>query len=105
MDPSNWDGVLDNQQREAVELLKHDYRDAWSPKATKRAAPPVAPSTDAEALERGTMESLVSVMREGVALTDRYLPRLRRASSRDLARRVRASHAKLINELGAMSAH
>lgn len=105
MDPANWDGTFDSQQREAVALLQHDYREAWSPRAPKGPKPAPASGGDAEALERATMQSLVSIMREGVALTDRYLPRLRRASSRDLARRVRSSHAKLIKELGAMSSH
>ncbi len=105
MDPGNWDSMFDTQQQETVTLLRHDYREAWATKGPKRATAPVASDTAAEALERGTMESLVSVMRESVALTDRYLPRLRRASSRDLARRVRSSHVKLIKELGAMSGH
>lgn len=105
MDPANWDGMFDGQQREALALLKHDYREELSPRTIKPTAPVTSVRDDAESVEQASMRSLIAMMREGVALSDRFLPRLRRASSRNLARRVRSSHMKLIRELSAMSGH
>lgn len=105
MDPGNWDTMFDGQQNEARTLLKHDYREELGPVPTRPSAPLTPARADAEANEEASMQSLIAVMRQGVVLCDRFMPRLRRASSRDLARRVHSSHVQLIKELGAMSGH
>lgn len=104
-DPSNWDGIFDNHQREAVALLKHDYREVLSPRAGVAGVPGASPGGQAEAAEQASMRSLVAAMRECLVLTNRFLPRLRRASTRDLARRVRASHVELIKSLDTPTGH
>ncbi len=102
-DPANWDETLDKQQREAVALLKHDYREELSPRA--RAAGGGPPNSASESDEQTRMRSLSAALRQGVAIANRFLPRLRRASARDLARRVRATHSDIIKNLGASAGH
>lgn len=105
MDPAAWDTGMDGQQREALTLLKHDYGETLSP-----LAPPPTPSprgsassgaeaTDAHGAEEGKVRGLVALTRETIALTDKFAPKLRRASTRDLARRVRRSQASLLKQL------
>ena len=98
MDPAAWDGTFDTQQREAVALLKHDYGEVLTPRAG--AIP--APAGAGEAAERAMSQALMSRLREAVTLSKRALPRLRRASTRSLARQVIGTHGKLIEELSAM---
>lgn len=105
MDPANWDGLFDVQQREAVALLQHDYREVFTPRTGVASTPSARVAEGRDADERAGMHSLVAAMRQAVTLTEHFLPRLRRASSRDLARRVRTSHAELIKKLGTAARH
>lgn len=103
MDPAAWDGTFDTQQREAVALLQHDYGELLTPRSSIPAAPVQAPQ--GEDAERAAARVLRSRLREAIALSKRALPRLRRASSRSLARQVISTHGKLIEELSAMTGH
>ena len=111
MDPADWDNALDALQREALALLKHDYGETLSPSAARhlgtttavgsqKAMSSEAPGADAD--QHG-MRDLVSIMRETIALSRQYTPRLRRASTRDLARRVRKSQDALLKQLAGIT--
>lgn len=104
VDPADWDGALDVQQRQAIGLLKHDYGEVFSPVAPKgpaRSAQPSAHRTDNDMTEmEDEITGLVTEMRQVVTLSNAAMPHLRRASTRELARRVGQSHAALIRKLG-----
>ena len=111
MDPADWDTALDALQREALGMLTHDYDETFSPSAARRmptlttvgspnAASSTAPHGDGN---QSAMPGLATIMRETIALSSRYAPKLRRASTRDLARRVRKSQAALVKQLAGMA--
>lgn len=106
VDPADWDGALDLQQRQAIALLKHDYGEVFSPVAPKGSARSAPPSTQRAGNELADMENrmsgLATQMRQVVTLSDAAMPHLRRASTREFARRVAQSHAALIRKTGAL---
>ena len=109
MDPADWDAAFDLQQREAVAMLKHDYNEVFSPVAQTPRAPTghgAATGGSAEpAGMDGEMKSLVALMRQTVNLSNAAMPRLRHASTRGLARKVRDANAALILKVGSPMSH
>ena len=107
MDPADWDNALDALQREALSMLKHDYGETLSPSAARRTATsaprgkPDAASSTAPQGDGGqsAMRGLATMMHETIALSNRYAPTLRRASTRDLCRRVKKSQTALRKQL------
>ena len=110
-DPAEWDGAFDGQQRESVALLRHDYQEVFVPLAARAASRPAAAArtTEMGAGEMGgtddSMQALASLMQQAVTMTNRSMPRLRRASTRDFARRVRKTHEELLVKLGRSESH
>lgn len=116
MDPSEWDGRLDAEKREMLSLLRKHYGEDYSPRASGPAQPadsaspgamgsmPMSggpPSEKAEAEHMAGQARIVSQLRDGAALTDRFASRLRRTEVRDLARRVQVSQLELARKLAA----
>ncbi len=110
MDQADWDSVFDLQERQAVTMLKHDYDELFSPAAPMQHGPMEhgtsanVGSADMDGME-AEMTALATLMRQTLSLTDAAMPRLRRASTRDLARRVREPHATLVRKVGSSMSH
>lgn len=108
IDPATWDGLLDMQQRQALALLQHDYRERYTPRATPRPSGTPDVSKDARGATAGgesDHERLAGLLHHGMDMIDTFMPRLRRASTRDLARRARTTHARILQEVGTVREH
>lgn len=108
-DPTAFDAKLDAEKLEMLALLSRLYGESYSPWAAPDAPrepagrEPAATHT-AGADDHGTSQTQVATrLRDGIALVDRFLPRLTRPQVRDVARRVRASHLELAREAQASS--
>ena len=115
MDPSEWDARLDDEKREMLALLKKHYGEDCSPRpasmppstaAARRGAmamrpPAAAPGEQVEAEHMAGQVGIVSQLRGGASLTDRFAPRLKRRDVRDLAARVRTSQLELARKVEA----
>lgn len=105
-DPTAFDSQLDAEKLEMLTLLSRLYGETFSPRADPAVGTPAAgkdhdgaPNSTKAAGPEGPNAELTSQLRAGVALIDRFLPRLARPEVRDIARRVRAGQLELARQL------